>query len=192
MSMEIEELQKVWNEQKGEHMYTINENALRKVISRKKNAAAKHVNRTEIGLILITIMLGSILTSKAIINEEGWWDLIGGIIILLTSLFVFSSRRRRKKVENTFNRTMIGELDHAIANTKSVMQIASSMVLWYLLPIGIFTYGQMLFARVSLDKFLLITGAFVLALFLIYWERKHYHIPRKEKLQKLRNKLAED
>ena len=189
--MELEELQKVWNEQKGENMYTINEASLRKMISRKKDAAARHVNRTEIGLIIITLVLGSIITIKALLNEEGLWDLGGGIVILMTTFFVAIARYKRKKSENNFDRSMIGEIDHAIANTQSVIQISYSMLVWYMLPVGVFTYGQMIFAGVSLDKFLLITGMFILALFRIFWERNHCHIPRKERLLKLREKLME-
>jgi len=189
--MELEELQKVWNEQKGENMYTINEESLGKMISQKKNAAARHVSRTEIGLILITLILGTIITTKAIRYGEGLWELGGGITIFLMTAFIFVFRYRRKKAENRFDRSIIGEIDHAIANTESVMRIASSMIFWYMLPIGVFTYGQMFFAGVSLEKFLWITGAFILAFFLIYWERKRCHIPRKKKLQQLKDKLLD-
>jgi len=189
--MEIEELQKVWNEQKGENMYTINEESLRKIITRKKDAAARRVSKTEIGLILITVFLGAFITIKAIIKDEGLWDLGGGLVILATSLFVIIARYRRKKSEDKFDRSMIGEIEHAIANTQSIISITYSMLFWYMLPVGIFTYGQMIFTGVSMAKFLLITAMFVFAVFLIYWERKYCHVPRKEKLQKLKEKLKE-
>ena len=39
ISMEFEEMQKIWDEQKGETMYAINESALHKSVTKKKNAA---------------------------------------------------------------------------------------------------------------------------------------------------------
>ncbi len=42
--IEFDEIQKIWNEQKGETMYVINEDALRRSVTDKKNAAGKKIN----------------------------------------------------------------------------------------------------------------------------------------------------
>ena len=51
--MEFEEMQKVWDEQKGETMYAINETALHRSVTRKKNAAGRRINRVEISVSVI-------------------------------------------------------------------------------------------------------------------------------------------
>jgi len=188
--MDIEELQKVWNEQKGENMYVINESALMKSINRKKNAASRRINKVEIGLIIIN-SLCSILLFTDSLDDPHKWDLLGSFMMLGTVIYVLISRLKRKRSENTFDRTMLGELDHAISNTNSIIRFSRLMILGYLIPFSVFYVGKMIDLGAPLEKWLLIFGLYILAFLLITWERKHMHIPRKEQLQKLREKLRD-
>ena len=124
-------------------------------------------------------------------DNESAWEYAFGIIMLLTVLFLAYFRKRRLQQEHTFDRTMLGELDHAVANSDSIIQIATLMIKYYLLPLGIFSITKMLVLGASLEKWLLFIGAYTLSFILVYYERKHCHIPRKEKLLKLRKKLQE-
>ena len=45
--MEFEDMRKIWDEQKGETMYVIDETALHKSVSRKKDAVSRKINRLE-------------------------------------------------------------------------------------------------------------------------------------------------
>ena len=191
MIMELEQIQKIWNEQKGETMYAINESALHQSITRKKNAASKRMTIVELSLMAINTTTGIILLIDAVMDNESAWEYAFGIIMLLTVLFLAYFRKRRLQQEHTFDRTMLGELDHAVANSDSIIQIATLMIKYYLLPLGIFSITKMLVLGASLEKWLLFIGAYTLSFILVYYERKHCHIPRKEKLLKLRKKLQE-
>lgn len=190
--MEFEEMQKIWDEQKGETMYAINETALHNSIGRKKDAASRRINKVEISLMIINTIVSIILIVDAIVDKEGFWDYTGGIIMALTVVALFFFRKNRKKKENTFDRSMMGELDHAIANTHSIIQVATSMIYFYLIPVGVFSLGKMIYFGASLEKWLLIIGFYMLAFFLIRWERKAFHIPRKDSLMALKKKLMEE
>jgi len=190
--MEFEEMQKIWNEQKGETMYAINENALHRSITQKKEAANKRINKVEISLIIINSLVSITLLTDAILDKEGFWDYAGAFVMLLTVVFLVIFRLKRKKAANQFDRSMLGELDHAIANTRSILQIATTMVYWYLLPVGFFSLGKMLYFGASLERWLLIIGLYTLAFFLIQWERKKCHIPRKERLLALKRRLLDE
>ncbi len=191
MNMELEELQKIWSEQKGETMYAINEHALHQSITKKKDIASKRINNVEISLMVINFITGCISLVDAIVDKENIWDYALSVVILLTVVFLAYFRKQRKKQERTFDRSMLGELDHAVANSDSLIQIATIMIKYYLLPIGVFSVIKMLVLGASLEKWLLIIGAYTLAFILVYYERKHCHIPRKEKLLKLKKKLIE-
>lgn len=190
--MEFEEMKKIWDEQKGETMYAINETALHRNVTRKKNAASRRINTIEISLMVINSAVTIILLADAILDKEGFWDYAGAGIMALTVLFLAFFRKKRKKSEKTFDRTMLGELDHAIANNQSVIQIATMMIYYYLIPVGIFSLGKMLYFGASLEKWFLIIGMFALAFFLVRWERKALHIPRKKNLLALKKKLMEE
>ena len=185
-------MQKIWNEQKGETMYAINESALHRSITRKKDAANKRINKVEISLMIINSLVSIILLTDAILDKEGFWDYAGAFIMMLTVVFLLIFRIQRKRAANKFDRSMLGELDHAIVNTKSVLQIATTMVYWYLVPVGFYSLGKMIYFGASLEKWLLIIGLYTLAFFLIQWERRKCHIPRRESLLSLRKKLIEE
>ena len=189
--MEIEELQKIWNEQKGETMYAINENALHKSITRKKDVASRRMSIVEISLMAINSITGIVLLIDAILDKEGLWDYAFSVIMFLTVLFLAIFRKNRLKQERTFDRSMMGELDHAVTNANSMIRIATIMIKYYLLPIGVFSIVKMSVQGASLEKWILVIGAYILAFVLVYFERKVCHIPRKQKLIKLRQKLQE-
>lgn len=189
--MELEDLQKIWNEQKGETMYAINENALHEKISQKKNVASRRMNKVELSLMTINSLTGIIILIQAIVEKEGIWDYSLSLIMFMTVLFLAIFRRRRLKQEKRFDRSMSGELEHAIANSNSIVQITTIMILYYLIPISIYSSIKMVVFGASMEKWLFMIGALVLSIILVYYERKVIHIPRKEKLIKLRDKLNE-
>jgi sterol desaturase/sphingolipid hydroxylase (fatty acid hydroxylase superfamily) len=190
--MELEELQKIWNEQKGENMYAINESSLHNSILKKKNLASRRMNTVEIGLMSINATTGIIILIDAMMDQEGIWDYLLGLIMLLTVIFLAFFRQKRLRKEKVFDRTMLGELDHAIANSNSIVQITTMMIYYYLIPLCTYTSIKMFVFGASLEKWLLVVGAYVVAFFIVYYERRVYHIPRKEKLINLRNKLCEN
>lgn len=189
--MEFEEMQKIWNEQKGETMYAINETALHKSITRKKNMASKRMDGVEIGISLINGVMAIVLFIDAL-NDPHNWDFIGSAMMLATVIYIQVSRHKRLKAENTFDRSMVGELDHAIANTNSLIHFSRMMVLGYLLPFSFFYILKMLVVDASLEKWLFVLGMYILAFALIIWERKKMHIPRQKNLESMKRKLEED
>jgi Ca2+/Na+ antiporter len=188
--MEFEEIQKIWNEQKGETMYAINESTLHERIKSKKQAAGRRINKVEIGISVINSFCAIFLFIDAL-NDVQKWDFVGSAIFLSTVIYIQYSRYKRKKAEATFDRSMIGELDHAIANTESIIKVTQLMILGYLLPISILYLSKLAISGASPNQWLLITGMFALAFILIYAERKKMHLPRVRKLKRLRDQLMQ-
>lgn len=189
--MEIEEMQKIWNEQKGETMYAIDEDALHRSINRKKNAASHRMDHAEIGVSIINGAVAVLLFVDAL-DDTHHWDFVGSGMLVVTVLFIQYFRHRRKKGENRFDRSVMGELDHAISNTNYIIRFSYLMVAGYLVPFNLFYIGKMFDRGASLEKWLMILSMYALAFFLIRWERRNCHIPRKEQLEKLKEKLQED
>lgn len=184
-------MQKIWDKQRNEMLFVINEEALHNRVKAKKRQANRIVNATEIGLMFVNTITATILLVDAIIDKEGFWDYGGAFAMMLTVLYLLFIRRKRKIAANKFDRSMLGELDHAISNTNSILQLVSTMIWWYFTPIAIFTISKMLIKGASVESWLLISGAFVLAYFLVNWERNYCHIPRKRYLEALKQKLME-
>ena len=185
-------MKKIWDNQNSEVLYAINEDALHRRIKSKKKQANRIINVTEIGLFVVSILTASILYFDAIVDEEGFWGFAGATVMLFTGLFLLILRWKRQKAENRFDRSMLGELDHAIASTKATITIATNMIWWYFAPIAGFSFIRMIVRGAGIESWLLMITAFTLSFFLVNWERKKCHIPRMQHLLNLKEKLSND
>src|SRR5579872_3160900 len=137
-TMEFEEMRKIWDTQKHEPLFVINENALHNRILSKKAGVAGITNISELLLIFVNAGAGVFLLSIA-------YDKPGSNLFLypmalwmvLTTLYVAISRIRRMRQERQFDRSMLGDLDHAISITTYQVNL-SKLMRWNSLPIGIF------------------------------------------------------
>lgn len=189
--MKFDEMKKIWDAQNNEVLYAINEDALFRSVTRKKNAASRRIDLVEKSIALINSITAVTVFIDAL-NDPHGWDYVGSAILASTVIYIFYFRWKRKKTELTFDRTMLGELDHAISNTDSIIKFTYLMVFGYFVPISFFYMLKMLDRGASMEKWLFIFFMFALAIALVTWERKKCHIPRKKDLEVLRDKLVNE
>jgi hypothetical protein len=189
--MEFEEMQKIWNEQKGENMYVINETAMHKNVTREKNTVSRRISRLEIKLSIINSVTAIILLILVLDHPYVLGFIIVGLMAA-TVVYILYFRSKRKKSENTFNRTMLGEVDQAISNANSMIKLNYILVMGYLIPLSVLTVSSMIMTGAPFYKWLIIAAAFILSFFLFRWEQRACNIPRKKKLLSLKKKLVEE
>lgn len=187
--IEFEKMQKVWNEQKGETMYVINEATLHDTVMRKKDAASRRINRVEIFVGLINTVVALILLVIAIMGHPLIFSSFG--IMTASVLYILYFRWKRKKTENTFDRSVLGELDHAISSASYSISF-NYFILVYAVAFAIGNMVQMIIRRDSVLEWLIITGALVLSFFIVQREQKLCNLPRKKQLLALKKKLLEE
>ncbi len=188
--MEFEEIQKVWNEQKGENMYVINESTLHKNVIRKKNASAKRIEIVETILSILNSIV-FIVVMILTLRHPNAWGFINAAIVGLSVVYIRYFRAKRKKSDNTFDRSMLGELDHAISNANFIIRFNYLLLVGYILPMAVVCISSLIAAQAGLGKWLLIAGMFLLSVFLIRWEQKVCNVPRKAQLLDLKKMLTE-
>jgi surface polysaccharide O-acyltransferase-like enzyme len=188
--MEFEDLKKIWDTQNNEPMYAINETALHRRIHQHKNKTGWLAHINEIGMMFIATVTGGFLLIDAIRDQESAYSYVGGLAFLVIGVFVFFSRRTRKRNENRFDQSMLAELDQAIKNAGYLVTFARTFVWWFLLPAAIFSFPNLALNNASWEKYLLILGAFLLSYLVVTWELRRVHLPRKRKLESLRDKLT--
>lgn len=188
--MEFEEMQKIWNEQKGETMYAINETELHRIVTRKKNATGRRINRVEIMLTIVNSVMAILLLVKASQGQQHYAYLSFGLMVI-TVVYVQYFRRKRKKAENMFDRTMMGELDQAISNSNFIIRFNYFVFTYLVVMAGITIFG-MIIKGASLEKWLFITGMLLMSFFLVRWEQRACNFPRKKQLLTLKKKLTEE
>jgi hypothetical protein len=109
---------------------------------------------------------------------------------LVTALYVLVNRVRRMREQKQFNRSISGDLQHAL--TTAIYQVRISRIMrWNVLPIGLLVLlsvwegGQSIWFSVAVALF------FVLVFMASGWEMGVYRTKMKE-LQVLQQKLQED
>lgn len=189
--MEFEEMRKIWDTQNNEPIYVLNEQALHNRIISKKNRANWLANINEIGIILIAVATSSYLLIKNF-GGENIFAYFPPIALLLTGIYVVFLRIRRRKKANQFERSMLGDLDHAIDTAVYQVNFAKTFFWWFILPVMIPVILNMIMKEASIWKWFMILACIILSYALVRWELNRCHIPRKRSLEALREKLIKE
>ncbi len=94
--------------------------------------------------------------------------------------------------EQHFENSMLSDLDHAITNVTYEIKRNKTFVWWFLLPTAIPLLLNLLQTGTPGWKWLVIPVAFVLAFAVTRWELNRKQLPRKRKLEALRDMLTKD
>lgn len=187
-TMEFEEMKKVWDQQNNQPLYVIDEKALHNRVHTKMSTIRKATSVSEWMLILINLGTGVILISanplkqgnNIFLSVEAVW--MFGIVA-----YLIISHIRRLRASRKFDRSINGDLDHAISLAGYQMHL-SQIVRWNMLPLGII----MILSGWEAGKFLKV-AAVILASYTLafYVSSKGYGMNkrRKRELQGLKEKL---
>ena len=189
--MEFEEMKKIWDSQNKQPMYAIDEKSLHNIVKRKIKAAARKVNTFEYGMIAITTFVTVFMIVDGILDQD-WTNYVTALAAFGITIYVVIHRGRRRRIENRFGQSLIEGLENAIANIDYLIKQGSSFVWWYILPFAVVSMISMINNPSSIWRWILITGAFILAYLLANWEVRKMHLPRKKSLEALRNTLTQD
>ena len=187
--MEFDEMQKIWDTQNDELPYVIDEKVLQKRIQRKRHSVLVNISDwlSIIGYLVSTSLLAGRHPFTPGANIFLYLAAVWSFAIVV---YLVVSHIRRITVSRRFDRSIHGDLDHAIYLIS--YQMRTSLVLrWHLLPLGaimIFSCwkaGKLFFVSAIISVIVLVnTGAF-------YASVKSYSANkrRKHKLQVLKEKL---
>jgi hypothetical protein len=189
--MEFDEMKKIWDSQNNEPLYTINEGALHNRILSKKKRGHHITNISELLWIIVNGFAGCFILGLNFFKQDGSMLMyLLAAWMLSTSLYMCVSRIRRIKGSHQFDRSMRGDLDHAIAVAAYQVRL-SKLGRWNILPIGVLSIlavvngGQSLWWTAGLVIF------FVLTIYAAGWEHRIYE-GRKRELDVLQNKLQNE
>jgi hypothetical protein len=190
--MEFEELKKIWNMQTNETLYAINEQALHNRILSKKRSAGHIVNVSELLSIFANMASGLFALGMIIFKPHVYiFMYVLAAWTLLATIYLVVVRIRRRDNENRFDRSMLGDLHHAISNATYQVQLARIM-LWNTLPIGILLlFGFWETGKLSVW---VIAGMLLFFVFIYFaggWESNIYKNKKRE-LEVLQKKLENE
>ncbi|MEM7533777.1 MAG: hypothetical protein AAF639_16450, partial [Chloroflexota bacterium] len=188
--MEFEEMQVIWNSEKQEKLYVINEDALYERIKRKGKSVNHWVNFFEWVMIGVNLAAGILLTVDSYRDQDPLLQYMLPVIYLAFSLGVLVFRITRRKEEVRFEESMLGELDKALWRLDYLIKQSRWVTLWYTLPLCL-VFGAMtiFFDRDLVWATLLLLVVMPLSYFGSLWEVNKWYLPKKRDLQSLREKI---
>jgi hypothetical protein len=186
--MELEEVQNLWSAQNEQTLYKINADELHRRILSRKAKTMYTANFTE--LLLIGVNLGAgcfILWSNA--TNHHFFVYVLAVWMFVVAVLMVISRIRRIISGRRFDRSVKGELQHALAVAGYQVRL-SQLMRWNNFVIC----GLVLFVLWESGKPLWLSGC-VLALFLMAWyvgrfENRIYKA-RKARLEELQQQLID-
>ena len=184
--MEFEDIKKIWDAQSNQHLYVINESAMQNRITKKKHQALHITNVTERLSIITNLAVGTFI---AIITKGNIGLYLTAAWMILTGLAVLISRLRRTSSHRQFDRSVMGDLAHAISSAAYQVRL-SFLLRWNIAPIAFL----LLLAQWLGGKSVWATAGMVIALAIGYfvsgWEHNFYK-RRLAELRTLQSKLRE-
>ncbi|MEO0471087.1 MAG: hypothetical protein AAF206_15775 [Bacteroidota bacterium] len=186
---EFEDIQKIWDQQQQTNLYAIDEKALHHRVHRRERQSNRMADVTEFGIMFVVLITFAILILDAILDQEGWQSYLGAILFLPSGIYMWWRRENRLKHQHRFDRSLLGVLDHAIANTHYLASLSGSFTLWFLLPSALGIIVNNLGRDFPLWKWIFVVGAFFLSFLVNQIEHWLIHLPRKRRLVALRKQL---
>jgi hypothetical protein len=192
MIMEFDEIKKIWDMQNNEALYAINEQALHNRILSKKRSAGHIANLSELLLIVVNMAAGLFILGLALFKStDNIFTYLLTAWTLVTALYVLVTRIRRRKDENRFDRSMLGDLHHAISNAAYQVRL-SGIMLWNGIPMMILLLlGFWESGKLSIWVIVFILTFFILVSYAARWEHGIYKRKKRE-LEILQEKLEND
>jgi hypothetical protein len=191
ITMEFDQMKKIWDSQNNEPVYGINEKALHNLILSRGKQNYRIANASELLLIIANAVAGCVVLAMTLIKGNAGISmyLLSGWMFS-TTLYFFVSRIRRMRLESRFDRSIRGDLDHAISLARYQVRIAA-MGRWNILPIGILTLLGVWEGGKPVWMIVAILIFFVLANYAAGWESRIYE-GRKRELEVLKSRLEDE
>ena len=188
--MEFEELQKIWDAQNNQPLYVINEQALHNRIVAKKRQVAHIAGFTEWLLMVVNVTTGVFLLQVNFTKHNYVFVYLLAVWLFGSALYVLISRLRRMRELHRFNRTLLGDLQQALATASYQVRIAHIMR-WNVLPVAILVLLIIWEGRKPLWVALIVALLFMGTFYASRWELLIYKRKKRE-LEALQQKLLEE
>ena len=186
--MEFDEMKKIWDEQNNQPLYVIDEKALHNRIQSKMNSAMHFANINEWSIILFNLGASGVLFCLNYFSRgKNIFMYIESAWMFVTVVYVVVSRIRRIKASRQFDRSIQGDIDHAISLVSYQLHL-SLMVRWNLLPMG----AIMIFSGWEAGKLLKVSAVMLVSCALAFYvgsKGDRVNKRRKRELQVLKEKL---
>jgi hypothetical protein len=188
--MEFEELQKIWDTQNNQLLYVINEKALHNRIVAKKHHVIHLAGFTEWLLIIVNVASGVFIVGGNFYKHNYFSVYLLAAWMFCSAVYVLIHRIGRLKEQRRFDRSLSGDLQHALSAASYQVRIAH-IGRWNVFPVLLLMLLTLWEAGKPVWLSLVVSLFLILAFYASGWELEIYKAKKRE-LEVLQKKLQED
>jgi hypothetical protein len=188
--MEFEEMKKIWDSQKQEHVFSLDQSALHNRVLSKQKQGLRIANISELILIFTNIIAPVSILAVVIPRERFNISMtLLSVCMLMIAGYVARGRYQRISGNTRFDRNLKGDLEFALDVARYQVKL-STLGRWIILPVAILSVTGLLEAEKSIWIALAVIIFMLMANYLSGWESKYYET-RLHQLEVLKRKLEE-
>lgn len=187
--MEFEEMKKIWDAQKGEALYAIDEKALHNQVIVKKKKSAQKADKLELTLIS-SLLFASGMVWYAIIVKSSYEmaQIIFASLLLFAAVAILISRRKRMRWQDSFENSMLGDLEQGLANASYQVKLSKAVAFLYLTVAG-FAVVSVYHEVTDWWKSALVLLLFTFGYIASRWEHRKFYVGQKKNLLAMKEQL---
>lgn len=190
--MEFEEMKRIWDMQRDEPLYAIDERTLHDRVIRKNAGIRRMASVSEWSLLFMAFGMALAMIVEGVLQNE-LYQLPQGVIFLLVAAYIYYDRKQRLKYDGRSDRTLLGDLEQAIRTIDYHIRRQRRFVWWFLLPavVAVLVSAPFTWSGKPWWLWLLALGAFGVSWWVVRLELRRTIAPRREDLEALRRMLLE-
>lgn len=189
--MEFDEIKKIWDAQNNQPLYALDEKALHNRIQSKMKSVIRYANISEWMLIIVNLFAaGLLLTLNSFTHAANIFMYIEAAWMFATVVYVVAHRSQRVSSSRRFDRSIHGDLDHAISVATYHVRLARIMN-WNVLPLG----AIMIFSGWEAGQLVKAAAVILVSYALAFYvgiKGNRANVRRRRELQVLKEKLEAD
>jgi hypothetical protein len=190
--MQFNDLQKIWDSQNDKPIYVIREDALHRNILAKSQKAGRTANSTEWILILTGLIAAGIIVYFDFIKDEGnTFSYISVVLFSLITVYAGINRFLRKNRSGNFERTILGDLEHALTISEYQVNLSKGMFYGFWPAVFLLSLLSLIMSDKPIWYSIIFGLLFIGVTFITRWEYKCY-IRRRDELAQLKEKLTDE
>ena len=193
--MEFEEMQAIWDSQKGQLTYSLDAEALHRKVKRKGHRVERDMNLNEWAMILICLLVVGERLMDPIFEQKDYVNLFAVAVMAGVAVWMFVMRQRRLKARSQFEPTLLGDLDRALYEADRYLQLGRTFQWWFLLPAMLIITFELIMKPDGyplFEKLAVVIPAFILSMVVVRISIRCKHVPAKRDLQSLRDTLTDE
>lgn len=190
--MDFEEMKVIWDTQNEETLYAINQEALHASIRRKASGFKRLVLFFEIATMLVTLSMSLVYIVEVLVKRSEYHQLLSAAILLAAATRFFVGIRRRRQREAEFEPSLLGDLNKALWQVDYHIARARAFRWGFIFP---FVLAVSIDVAFNLNTWfiwfwLVFLAWMAIATWGIEKEIRFFYLPKKRKLESLREMLA--